>query len=89
MTAILAVRDAIVGVLPSVIPPRCGISVCGATRLGIGTECSRRRFDVLLGKDVVYVGRHEAVGSHPQGAPRVNPLTPPVPETGRAPYSRF
>ena len=38
MTSILAVRDAIVSELPSAIPPRCGISVCGGTRLGTGTE---------------------------------------------------
>lgn len=35
--AVLAVRDLIVGMFPDPVPPRCGISVCGGTRLGIGS----------------------------------------------------
>lgn len=79
MTAILAVRDAIVGVLPSVIPPRCGISVCGATRLGIGTEwpmesdtsawCGRARCGLahcgrIIRNDSIFAGMIPAQLSH-------------------------
>lgn len=35
--AVLAVRDLIVGMFPDPVPPRCGISVCGGTRLGVGS----------------------------------------------------